>query len=61
MTTGSSPKHNAEKEELDLIEIGRAFGVSWDDVALLVGREQTGVLSDEERDELRRLRRLEVV
>ncbi len=46
----------------DLIEIGRACGAATcDDVAFLVGREQTGTISEEERDELQRLRRLEVI
>lgn len=50
-----------EIQERNLIEIGRACGASCDDVALLVGREQTGTISDDERNELRRLRRLEVI
>lgn len=61
MTASSVPYNEAEAEKLDLIEVGRACGALWDDVALLVGREQAGVLSEEERDELQRLRRLEVV
>lgn len=53
---------NSEPKEHDLIELGRACGAqTCDDVALLVGREQSGCITDEEREELRRLRRLEVI
>ncbi|MBY0549586.1 MAG: hypothetical protein K2W95_20075 [Candidatus Obscuribacterales bacterium] len=46
----------------EMIELGRSCGVdTYDDVALLVGREQSGCLSDEDRQELQRLRRLEVI
>lgn len=51
-----------ELRDQELINLGKACGVNiCDDVALLVGREQSGCLSDEDREELQRLRRLEVI
>lgn len=61
MASNISSESTESDKLTQLIEIGRHCGVSCDDVAWLVGKEQTGTISDEERDELRRLRRLEVL
>lgn len=62
MSANRPGAHTPERREQELIELGRSCGVNnCDDVALLVGREQSGCLSDEDREELQRLRRLEVI